>query len=488
MRRARFGPITAARCERLERRALLAVVSGHVLSDANVNGVADPGETGAAFRPVYVDLNDNTYHDPGEPAAVTDAAGAYSINTPTEGGTFAVRLAESDIWGPTAPASGARTITITHPLQQIPGVDFLASDRSVFTGRIFEDLDGDGAQGPGEAPLAGWVVFADLNHNNRQDAAESGQYSATSDASGVYVLNLPGAGPDASHRHYHFVQPRPPGWHRTTPAFTDLVTVITRPGRVYANLDYGSRRHAAVTGRHVFYNASAFDNFDPAPGSADDAAIAPDKQPLLPGVAATPAHFTTYQRGLNGIMVDLAGTWSPPTAADFAFKAGLSGDPSTWPDAPAPVVTIRPGAGGDGSDRVTLTWPESAPRNTWLQVTVKANANTGLAHPDVFTFGNLPGDTGNAAPGATAAKVDAADVLAVSRAPRTAAPITHPLDFNRDGRINVIDNAIARSNYGASLPLPAGATSMLASASGPFEPSRPRYLPSRLIRTLPTAR
>jgi hypothetical protein len=39
---------------------------------------------------------------------------------------------------------------------------------------------------------------------------------------------------------------------------------------------------AAVLARHVFYNGSAFDGGDSAADARDDAAIAPDKLPVLP--------------------------------------------------------------------------------------------------------------------------------------------------------------------------------------------------------------
>ena len=48
--------------------------------------------------------------------------------------------------------------------------------------------------------------------------------------------------------------------------------------------------------------------------------------------------------------------------------------------------------------------------------TVKANANTGLAAPDVFSFGNLIGETGDGS-GSSGWRVSALDLGAVKRAP-----------------------------------------------------------------------
>ena len=76
-------------------------------------------------------------------------------------------------------------------------------------------------------------------------------------------------------------------------------------------------------------------------------------------------------------------------------------------------VTVRRGAGAGGSDRVTLVFADNAIRNTWLRVTLLAGAATGLAAPDVFAFGNLPGDTGD---GSTSFRVNALDLASVKRA------------------------------------------------------------------------
>ena len=54
---------------------------------------------------------------------------------------------------------------------------------------------------------------------------------------------------------------------------------------------------AEVRGRYVFYNNSAFDGRNPGVGAADDAAIATDKQPLLPGQSQTAANVDQLRQG-----------------------------------------------------------------------------------------------------------------------------------------------------------------------------------------------
>lgn len=200
-----------------------------------------------------------------------------------------------------------------------------------------------------------------------------------------------------------------------------------------------------VVGRMLFYNNSKFDGNDAAATAADDAAIATDKSALLPGQTASFANYSSYSRGINGIMIDVAGLPAYSLFADdFTFKVGNSNDPGTWTDAPAPLaVTTRVGAGANGATRVVITWADGAIQKQWLQVTFKANTRTGLGADDVFYFGNAVGDSGNSAADAI---VNSADQQGAVNNPANPAPITSVYDYNRDGVVNGADGAIAASN------------------------------------------
>ena len=233
---------------------------------------------------------------------------------------------------------------------------------------------------------------------------------------------------------------------------------------------------ATVAGRWVFYNNSSFDGNDPAADARDDAAIAPDKQALLPGQRASFSNYTSYAKGINGIMVDVANlpAAATPTAADFVFNAG--GDELAWPLAAGPSsVTVRRGAGVNGSDRITLVWPDNQVRKTWLRVSVKPGANTGLALPEVFYFGNAIGETGNRATQfkrrAPDARVNKADLSQVKRnikadriarrrglvpAPGTpAAGLLNRNDFDRNGVVDAADVLAAKQNKTGTRRAPA---------------------------------
>jgi len=206
---------------------------------------------------------------------------------------------------------------------------------------------------------------------------------------------------------------------------------------------------ASIVGRHIFYNNSAWDGNDPAANANDDNAIAPPppcacpkdplteggKQALLPGETATFVNYTSYSKGINGVMVDINGLPATPVLADFQFRVGNDNNPDGWSTAPDPQsVTAREvDADGDGNTdfhRVTIIWADNdwmtptpepgAIAKQWLQVTVLATANTGLAEDDVFYFGNAIGESGNS----------------------TACPY----DYNRDKKADATDQIIARNN------------------------------------------
>ncbi len=260
-----------------------------------------------------------------------------------------------------------------------------------------------------------------------------------------------------------------------------------------------------LVARHVFYNDSYYDTpgvgcdtyvaCGGIPGCgevcSDDTAIDTSKTALLPGGGT--ATFANYIKGINGLMIDVAGrdeSCGDITAADFIFtNTGRDGpDPdekscagiACYKDRPAAVpasVTTRLGEGAGGSDRIVITWdnPNGATgqddmgtpvpfpnnKNAWLQVEALANANTCLADPDVFWFGVAQGE-GNLANTAVAFPVAAGDMTATrdcaTQAPGACGnpltnpkPVTEPLDYDKDGQISqAADFDVARENPAVS--------------------------------------
>jgi len=207
---------------------------------------------------------------------------------------------------------------------------------------------------------------------------------------------------------------------------------------------------AEVVGRAIFYNDSAWDGKDAAANQTDDLAVATDKRALLPGETATFANYTSYAAGINGIMVDVLGLADAANlslADDFWFKMGNNNDPSGWADAPMPTsLDVRTAAGTDGSDRITLVWPDHAIKRQWLQVTVLATGRTGLIENDVFYFGNTPGEAGDQTVNTIVNATDEIAARNFSHGPLNPAGVDDPYDYNRDKLVNGTDRIIARTH------------------------------------------
>ena len=207
-----------------------------------------------------------------------------------------------------------------------------------------------------------------------------------------------------------------------------------------------------IVGNFLFYNGSAYDGNNGSSNVPDYLAIATDKQALLPGETATFQNYSSYAKGINGIIIDVANLEALPRLDDFVFRVGKTSDLASWTAAPTPTyVNAYPGQGPGGSTQITLIWPDNAIQNEWLEVMMPADSHLGLAADNVFYFGNAIGETGNA----SNTRVDSGDELAV-RSHGTAAggaAITNVYDFNRDKQVDAQDEMIARSHRSGLSPL-----------------------------------
>jgi uncharacterized delta-60 repeat protein len=228
-----------------------------------------------------------------------------------------------------------------------------------------------------------------------------------------------------------------------------------------------------VVDARVFYNHSA-------PGRTYPS----DKQPLLAGQKATFANITTNTRGINGVTVEVMNPYGVALSADdFVFRQAPGKSRSAWTEGPRPAsVTVQRGRGDEQSDRITLIWndydprsgaPDQAVANGWLEVTVRPDGPR-LAAAYVFRIGNLIGETGDAPPTdvvGSAARVDARDVIRTVSARRG---YSDEFDFDRDGRVDVLDVAAVRANFGQQLATP---------QDPPAPPAPAESLPLRKRRT-----
>jgi hypothetical protein len=220
-----------------------------------------------------------------------------------------------------------------------------------------------------------------------------------------------------------------------------------------------------IAARHVFYNNSMSDGGDPAAGPGDDNAIAAGKDVMLPGGTPSPANYSNYWLGVNGIMVDISEMFADPVVENFGFRVTDPAAPGGWVDGPEPTVSVRTGDGVDGSDRVTLVWPDGAIVDRWVEVTVRSDANgggLGLSGDDMFYFGNFVGDCD----GDWIVGVGDYETLVSELGQRGDGLVA---DFDADGRVGLSDFVIMRGRFGSvaaapSFPVAAAETPLAASA------------------------
>jgi len=209
-----------------------------------------------------------------------------------------------------------------------------------------------------------------------------------------------------------------------------------------------------VNGEYLFYSgSSAFDGGATSPSSNDYNAIATDKSALLPGNTGSFNNVSSYYEGINGILVDFgnmaAGTVL--SASDFQFNVDSMNSPNTWTAGPAPA-SVATWIGPNGDTFADIVWANNAIENQWLQVTVLADSNTGLAADDVFYYGSMMGATGatlNTTANGTYLRVGPADASGTQNAVGPArVAITNLYDFAHAGRVTPGDVSFVQSLVG----------------------------------------
>lgn len=310
-----------------------------------------------------------------------DAINHSLPETPTQTVTSTNGSLEA-LFTPAQLTAGLYYIEITSPGNMVYNYSFAAGNETDLSnsiaGTVFVDDNFDGVSNDG---LGGWqsmtVQLLDTSDNliTSTTTAADGTYSFTNVISDTYRVRIV----------------LPDGTFQTTsnPADFLLDGAVDQTG-----VDFGVR-DVEVAGEYIFYNQSIFDGNNIAANSSDDAAIDDSKTALLPGATASIANYSSGNEGINGIMIDVIGLQvSSLTTADFIFKVGNDSTPDDWTNAPAPTsITVRPGEGVNGSDRVTIIWADVAIANQWLQVTVLADGTANVAADHVFYFGNCIGDT-----------------------------------------------------------------------------------------------
>jgi hypothetical protein len=205
-------------------------ISGIVFNDLNSNGVKDAGESGIAnwkIRLAGFALD----------SALTNANGNYSFSD-VAAGNYTVSEVLPSGWKQTFPSSpGTHSVTVAEG-QKVTGKDFGNFLNGSISGKIFNDVNGNGTLEAGETGMQDWLVR--LKKNNIVVD------STLSDVDGDYAFTNLNAGT------YEVVEKQISGWLQITPDYTPFV--ITG-GTVFADIDFGNFQTGMISGLK-FYDAN----------------------------------------------------------------------------------------------------------------------------------------------------------------------------------------------------------------------------------------
>ena len=174
-----------------------ASVGDRVWNDVNGDGDDESGgESGIPDVRVYIDKNGDNLYTFGEPFAITDDDGYYTIDN-LDPGTYSVRvdldtmpegaLPTYDLDSGTTNPNHEASRTLASG-ENADNVDF--GYRLTATGSVGDfvwlDLNNNGVWNTGEPGIEGVLVYIDSNGNGVYD---SGEPSDTTDASGLYLID-----------------------------------------------------------------------------------------------------------------------------------------------------------------------------------------------------------------------------------------------------------------------------------------------------------
>jgi protocatechuate 3,4-dioxygenase beta subunit len=176
--------------------ARTATVSGTKFNDIAGNGIKDGSDGALAGFEFWVDYDNDSALDAGEPSATSDAAGNWAITT-ARAGSWTLREVPNGAYQCTKPSPCTYALTLASNASA-SGYQFGNYVSRSVSGVVFDDADADGlAREAGEAGLAGWFVYSDANSNSAFDAGEPsstsnslGQYNLTGLANGNYRIRL----------------------------------------------------------------------------------------------------------------------------------------------------------------------------------------------------------------------------------------------------------------------------------------------------------
>jgi hypothetical protein len=193
-----------------------------VSNSDHITKVRTPHITGTAEANASVTISVNgTAANTG--TAASNGSFSIQLTSALADGTYTIQASQTDVAGNVSVLSPAMM-----PLLVI-------DTRPAISGRVFNDLNGDGSQETGEAGLQGWTVFLDTNGNG---TLEAGEPSTLTDANGNYNFNV-NAGT------YKVREVLQSGWTKTT---VDVPSITVSTSDVSGG-NFGNFQQVSISGR-----------------------------------------------------------------------------------------------------------------------------------------------------------------------------------------------------------------------------------------------
>ncbi len=217
--------------------------------------------------------------------------------------------------------------------------------------------------------------------------------------------------------------------------------------------------YAGIPTTRVYYKGSSYS----LGGTNVTAGTDPTKTLVRSGSSlqqTTFANVTNYSKGINGVVLDVAGLLGTPlTAADFHLQdestreLQRSCQPTERMDNSSTAVLDQYATGGSQQQqhRIRVEWPDNVIENRWLQIRLLPTIRTGLQVPAVFYIGNLKAEINGTASN-NLLTVTTADLIAASPA-GGAGTVSNVRDVDRNGLILNSDLNLIRLSMATSASL-----------------------------------
>jgi uncharacterized delta-60 repeat protein len=309
-------------------------VGGTVFNDFDADGKWEPsepplppGEPAMVGVRVYVDADKDGKLDTGETSVFTDPFGNYVLPG-LPAGTWRVRPVIPTGFRATNPSKGYTDVTLTDG-QQVGVKNFGLTQKTLISGAVYNDLNGNGSKNSGEPALSGWRVFLDGDNDGVYD---SGEKSVLTSSSGSYTFNNLPAGK------YTVRLVRPSGWRPTQPS-SGTYTLTMSNGATATGKNLGVTRNVLISGTAFNdANGNAKRDTGETPLSGRRIFIDTDKDGVL-------------DSGEKSVLTDSGGNWSfkdLPAGTYVVRIAPVSGWKSTVPTSGSYTFTLSAGKTATG--------------------------------------------------------------------------------------------------------------------------------------------